>query len=56
MKKRFLKEMMYLLAAVLCLPAYADGDLQTEAPRGIFSVGENTYVQFKDINESRLMQ
>ena len=56
MKKRFLKEMMYLLAAVLWMPAYADGDLQTEAPRGIFSVGENTYVQFKDINESRLMQ
>ena len=56
MKKRFLKKMMYVLAAVLCLPAYADGDLQTEAPRGIFSVGPNTYVQFKDINESQLMQ
>lgn len=56
MKKRILNVMMYLLAAVLWMPAYADGDLQTEAPRGIFSVGENTYVQFKDINESRLMQ
>ena len=37
MKKRFLKEMMYVLAAVLCLPAYA----VTPAPKNIFSVSED---------------
>lgn len=37
MKKRFLKEMMYLLAAVLWMPAYA----VTPAPKNIFSVSDD---------------
>lgn len=37
MKKRFLKEMMYLLAAILCLPAYATA----QTPKNIFSVSED---------------
>ena len=37
MKKRILNVMMYLLAAILCLPAYA----VTPAPKNIFSVSDD---------------
>ena len=37
MKKRILNVMMYLLAAILCLPAYA----ATEVPKNIFSVSDD---------------
>jgi len=55
------KNILYLLAVVasvsaICLPAMGQGDPYPQAPRGIFSVGPNKYVQFKEANESRLMQ
>ncbi len=55
------KNILYLLAVVasvsaICLPVMGQGDPYPQAPRGIFSVGPNRYVQFKEANESRLMQ
>ena len=55
------RNILYLLAVVasvsaICLPAMGQEDPYPQAPRGIFSVGPNKYVQFKEMNESRLMQ
>ena len=55
------KNILYLLAVVasvsaICLPAMGQGDPYPQAPRGIFSVGPNRYVQFKEANESKLKQ
>lgn len=55
------KNILYLLAVVasisaICLPAMGQGDPYPQAPRGIFSVGPNKYVQFKEANESKLVQ
>jgi len=46
--------MLGWLAGMVCLPLM--GQDPSQAPRGIFSVGENKYVQFKEANESKLMQ
>lgn len=46
--------MLGWLAGMMCLPLM--GQDSSQAPRGIFSVGPNTYVQFKEMNESKLMQ
>ena len=55
------RNILYLLAVVasvsaICLPAMGQEDPYPQAPRGIFSVGPNKYVQFKEANESKLMQ
>ena len=47
--------MLGWLAGMMCLPLMGQ-DPYPQAPRGIFSVGPNTYVQFKEMNESKLMQ
>lgn len=46
--------MLGWLAGMMCLPLM--GQDPSLAPRGIFSVGPNKYVQFKDANESKMMQ
>ena len=46
--------MLGWLAGMMCLPLM--GQDPSQAPRGIFSVGSNKYVQFKEMNESKLMQ
>ena len=46
--------MLGWLAGMMCLPLM--GQDPSQAPRGIFSVGPNKYVQFKEANESKLMQ
>lgn len=53
--KKGLKIMLGWLAATMCLPLMGQ-DPYPQAPRGIFSVGENKYVQFKEANESKLVQ
>ena len=53
--KKGLKIMLGWLAATMCLPAMSQ-DPYPQAPRGLFSVGPNRYVQFKEANESKLMQ
>jgi len=55
------RNILYLLAVVasvsaICLPAMGQEDPYPQAPRGIFSVGPKKYVQFKEMNESKLMQ
>jgi hypothetical protein len=52
--KQGLKIMLGWLAGMMCLPLM--GQDPSQAPRGIFSVGPNRYVQFKEANESKLMQ
>lgn len=52
--KKGLKIMLGWLAGMMCLPLM--GQDPSQAPRGIFSVGPNKYVQFKEMNESKLMQ
>ena len=47
--------MLGWLAGMMCLPLMGQ-DPYPQAPRGIFSVGPNKYVQFKEANESKLMQ
>ena len=47
--------MLGWLAGMVCLPLMGQ-DPYPQAPRGIFSVGPNRYVQFKEANESKLMQ
>ena len=47
--------MLGWLAGMVCLPLMGQ-DPYPQAPRGIFSVGPNKYVQFKEMNESKLMQ
>lgn len=47
--------MLGWLAGMMCLPLMGQ-DPYPQAPRGIFSVGPNKYVQFKETNESKLMQ
>ena len=47
--------MLGWLAGMMCLPLMGQ-DPNPQAPRGIFSVGLNKYVQFKEMNESKLMQ
>ncbi len=47
--------MLGWLAGMMCLPLMGQ-DPYPQAPRGIFSVGPNRYVQFKEMNESKLMQ
>lgn len=46
--------MLGWLAGMMCLPLM--GQDPSQAPRGIFSVGSNKYVQFKEANESKLVQ
>ena len=46
--------MLGWLAGMVCLPLM--GQDPSQAPRGIFSVGPNKYVQFKEANESKLVQ
>ena len=46
--------MLGWLAGMMCLPLM--GQDPSQAPRGIFSVGPNKYVQFKEMNESKLVQ
>lgn len=46
--------MLGWLAGMVCLSLM--GQDLSQAPRGIFSVGPNKYVQFKEANESKLMQ
>jgi hypothetical protein len=53
--KQGLKIMLGWLAGMMCLPLMGQ-DPYPQAPRGIFSVGPNKYVQFKEMNESKLMQ
>lgn len=53
--KKGLKIMLGWLVATMCLPLMGQ-DPYPQAPRGIFSVGENKYVQFKEANESKLVQ
>ena len=47
--------MLGWLAGMVCLPLMGQ-DPYPQAPRGFFSVGPNKYVQFKDANESKLVQ
>ena len=47
--------MLGWLAGMVCLPLMGQ-DPYPQAPRGIFSVGPNKYVQFKEMNESKLVQ
>ena len=47
--------MLGWLAGMMCLPLMGQ-DPYPQAPRGIFSVGPNKYVQFKEMNESKLVQ
>ena len=47
--------MLGWLAGMMCLPLMGQ-DPYPQAPRGIFSVGPNKYVQFKEANESKLVQ
>lgn len=47
--------MLGWLAGMMCLPLMGQ-DPYPQAPRGIFSVGSNKYVQFKEANESKLVQ
>ena len=47
--------MLGWLAGMVCLPLMGQ-DPYPQAPQGIFSVGPNTYVQFKEANESKLVQ
>ena len=54
------KNILYLLAVVasvsaICLPVKGQ-DPYPQAPRGIFSVGPNKYVQFREANEPKLVQ
>ena len=46
--------MLGWLAGMVCLPLM--GQDPSQAPRGIFSVGPNKYVQFKEANEPKLVQ
>ena len=47
--------MLGWLAGMMCLPLMGQ-DPNPQAPRGIFSVGPNKYVQFREANESKLVQ
>ena len=47
--------MLGWLAGMVCLPLMGQ-DPYPQALRGLFSVGPNRYVQFKEANESKLMQ
>lgn len=46
--------MLGWLAGMMCLPLM--GQDPSQAPRWLFSVGPNKYVQFKEMNESKLVQ